>query len=134
MKYISIIFLLFTLSACAPAHRLGTVVIENNTGERIFAQTRFMHDNSLSSFYSLQPNAGTEIATFDIAPGTEADVLVQLEEMQITKSGCDVNLDKSHIKKMAQLEKPGYFIRITKDVFNRCKKTNSTWEIYSISG
>ena len=134
LKSFSLLIIVLMVGACTQVNRVGSVVIHNQTGERIFAQTRFLYDHSLSKFYALQPNSGMEIAKFDIAPGTESNVLIQLEEMQLSKAGCDINLDYRQIERLARLERPGFYIRITKDLFERCRKPEPDLEMDSLSG
>lgn len=126
MKLFSLIFVALAIVACAPASKMGSVVIENNTDQLIVAKPRFLHDHTLGSSYPLLPNYGAEIATYDIEFGTESDILVQLEEMQLSQKGCDISLDTARIEKLTKLEKPGLTIRITKELFNRCKKPENT--------
>lgn len=124
MKTIFIVIATMMISACASTNKLGSVVIQNDTDQVIYAKARFLHDHTLGSTYSLQPHGGAEIARYDIAPGTEKDVLIQLAEMQLTKTDCEINLDNTRIEKLSHFEQPGLYIRITQELFERCIRTN----------
>lgn len=126
MKLLFILLVTVTVAACAPSSKIGSVYIENNTDQMIVAKPRFLHDHTLGSAIPVLPNNGTEIATYDIEFGTENDILVQLEEMELRKEGCEIILDTARIEKLTKMEKPGLYIHITKELFKRCKKPAKT--------
>lgn len=122
MKFVFASFLLIFLTACASTSTTGSLYIENNTGLLIVAKPVFLHDHSVATAYPVFPQNGVEIANYDIVAGTESAILIQLEEIQLSQDGCEVNLDSAGIEKLTRVESPGMFIKLNTELFAHCEK------------